>query len=169
MLMETSAKVWMGVAILLFFVILGMTWVLLTVPAVSTVAPVSTSTPQQPAPTPVTTTPQADSPLSARVTLTTPQKNTTVGSTFVAKGSAPGNWYFEASFPIQVRDKDGNVVARTHASAQGDWMTTADVPFTATVHIENNYKGPATLILMRDNPSGLPENDDSTEIPIVIQ
>ena len=167
MLMETSAKIWMGVAILLFFVILGMTWVLFTVPAVSTVAPVSTSTIKQVST--VTIKPQGDAPLSARVTITSPLKNTTVGSTFVIKGSAPGNWYFEASFPIQVRDTGGNVVGRTHASAQGDAMTTADVPFTATVNIENNYKGPATLILMRDNPSGLPENDDSTEIPVVIQ
>jgi len=31
------------------------------------------------------------------------------------------------------------------------------------------YTGPATLILIRDNPSGLPEHDDSLPIPIVIR
>lgn len=167
--MDTSAKVWMGVAILLFFVILGMTWVLITVPSVTATPPVSTSTPQKPAETPATQTPNPDVPLSSRVTVTTPAPNTTVGQRFEVKGSAPGNWFFEASFPIQVRDKDGNVIARTHASAQGEWMTTELVQFTSTINIETTYTGAATLILMRDNPSGLPENDDSTEIPIVLQ
>lgn len=166
--METSAKVWMGVAILLFFVILGMVWVLLTVPAVTATPVVSTSTPQKPAEAPSTQKPDENAPLSHRVQITAPQPNTTVGQRFEVKGEAPGNWFFEASFPIQIRDKDGNVIARTHASAQGEWMTTEQVKFTSTINIETAYKGPATLILMRDNPSGLPENDDSTEIPIII-
>ena len=167
--MDTSAKVWMGVAILLFFVILGMTWVLITVPAVSATPPVSTSTPQKPVEQPTTQKPDEGTPLSRRVTITSPQPNTTVGQRFEVKGEAPGNWFFEASFPVQIRDKDGNVIARTHASAQGEWMTTEQVKFTSTINIETAYKGPATLILMRDNPSGLPENDDAVEIPIVIQ
>ncbi len=160
----------MGVAILLFFVILGMTWVLITVPAVSVTAPVSTSTPQKPVEAmPDTTHTSTDAPLSSRVHVTAPQQNTTVGQRFEVKGEAPGNWFFEASFPVQIRDKDGSVIARTHASAQGEWMTTEQVQFTSTINIETAYKGPATLILMRDNPSGLPENDDALEIPIVIQ
>lgn len=167
--MDTSAKVWMGVAILLFFVILGMTWVLITVPAVSTVPPVSTSTPEKPADQKPLTQPDPNAPLSTRVTITTPQPNTSVGARFEVKGSAPGNWFFEASFPLQVRDKDGNVIARTHASALGEWMTTELVQFTSTINVETSYKGPATLILMRDNPSGLPEHDDAVEVPIVIQ
>ncbi len=84
-------------------------------------------------------------------------------------GSAPGNWFFEASFPIQVRDKDNNKIAQGVAQAQGEWMTTEQVSFTSTITLSTPYSGPATLVLMRDNPSGLPENDDALEIPIVIQ
>ncbi|MBV9159311.1 MAG: hypothetical protein JO019_01805, partial [Candidatus Kaiserbacteria bacterium] len=46
--------------------------------------------------------------------------------------------------------------------------TTGQVTFTAQVSI-SGYKGPATLVLSKDNPSGLPQNDDSVSIPITIQ
>ncbi len=91
-----------------------------------------------------------------------------MGKSFTVTGEAPGNWYFEASFPIQVRDKDNNKIGQTTGQAQSDWMTTEQVPFKADIAIEG-YSGPATLVLLRDNPSGMPENDDSLEIPIVIQ
>ncbi len=83
-------------------------------------------------------------------------------------GEAPGNWFFEASFPIQVRDKGNNKVGQTTGQAQSDWMTTELVPFTAEITV-TGYSGPATLVLLKDNPSGLPENEDSVSIPIVIQ
>ena len=120
----------------------------------------------QPATTSVSTSTQ---PLHARVAVTSPKKNETVGKIFVVAGQAPGPWFFEAVFPIQVRDESGNVIARAQGQAQGEWMTEGQVTFTATVNIAGNYKGPATLILLKDNPSGLPENDDSLEIQITIQ
>jgi hypothetical protein len=160
----------MAVAIFLFLVILVMVYLLVTLPAPQ--APtVATSTPQQPIvqPEPKEPEPEVPQPLSKRVEVTTPKPNTTVGSTFVVSGKAPGNWYFEADFPIMIRDGEGNVLARTYASAQGDWMTTELVAFTSTIHLDTVYKGPATLILLRNNPSGLPEHDDAVEVPIVIQ
>ena len=167
--MDRSAKIWMAVAIFLFVVILVMTWLLFAIPTVKT-GDIATTTPQVPATQePVVETPPSDQPLSARVSVTTPMPNTTVGNTFQVKGSAPGNWFFEASFPLQVRDNDGNVIARTFASALSDWMTTELVGFSSTIIIEGSYKGPATLILLKDNPSGLPEHDDAVEIPIIIQ
>lgn len=108
-------------------------------------------------------------PLSERVAVLVPTHNQTVSQTFTVSGKAPGAWYFEASFPIQVRDQNERVIGRAHGNAQGDWMTTDLVSFSATVNIEGNYQGLATLILLRDNPSGLPENDDSVSIPIRIQ
>lgn len=160
----------MAVAILLFIVIIAMAAMLFTLPGKAEAPVVATTTTETPVKEPVKETPQpTDEPLSARVIVSSPAKNTTVGSRFEVKGEAPGNWFFEASFPIQVRDNDGNVIARTHASALGDWMTTDQVSFSSTINIEGGYTGPATLILMRDNPSGLPEHDDALEIPISIQ
>jgi hypothetical protein len=115
------------------------------------------------------TTPTSTPPLSYTVMLDTPVFGAVVGKTFTVSGKAPGAWYFEASFPIQVRDDNGIVIARTYGQAQSNWMVDGLVAFSATTTIETSYSGPATLILLRDNPSGLPENDDSVSIPIVVQ
>ena len=120
-----------------------------------------------------TSTQDGTAPLHERVVVTIPASGATVGKTFTVTGEAPGNWYFEASFPIEVRDAGNNKVGQGKvgqgiAQAQSDWMTTAQVPFKADVTV-TGYTGPVTLILMRDNPSGLPENDDSLSVPITIQ
>lgn len=113
--------------------------------------------------------PQSAAPLSARVSVTAPAEGSPVGQSFAVEGKAPGNWFFEASFPIQVRSEAGDILARSHGQAKGEWMTTNLVPFTASITLSSAYHGPALLILMRDNPSGLPENDDSVSIPITIK
>lgn len=92
----------------------------------------------------------------------------TVGKTFNVIGEARGTWYFEASFPVQVRDPGNNLVGQGIAQAGADWMTENFVPFSSTVTVAN-YTGPATLVLLKDNPSGLPENDDAVFFPITIQ
>lgn len=130
------------------------------------VATTTTTSPQpspKPAPQPV-----PGGPLSEQVVVTSPTAGATVGKTFTITGKAPGNWYFEASFPIIVSDADGNKIATSHGQAQGDWMTTNLVPFTASVNV-GSYTGKATVNLLRDNPSGLPENDDSTSFDVVVQ
>ena len=120
-------------------------------------------------PVAATSTAATNPPLHDRVVVTSPKSGSTVTNTFDVTGEAPGNWYFEATFPIQVRDPNDNIIGRIGASAQGDWMTTAQVPFKGTIYLDGTYTGPATLILLKDNPSGLPENDDSLEIPIIIK
>lgn len=101
------------------------------------------------------------------VRLDTPKPEDTVARTFTAKGSAVG-WYFEASFPIRVTDDTGVQIGQGIAQAQGEWMTTEHVPFVAQVEV-GQYKGPAWLVMMRDNASGLPEKDASVSIPITIR
>lgn len=169
--MRSNAS-WLLITVALLAIIAGLVWHIMIQPATvlkTDTTPPATTTPSQTAQPDTTTPTSATQPLSARVTITEPLSGSAVGKTFTVSGKAPGNWYFEASFPIMVRDMNDNVIGRTHANAQGDWMTTELVAFTTTVQLEGSYKGPATLILMRDNPSGLPENDDSISIPIVIQ
>ena len=150
----------------LLAVIVALAWILFAVPAPAHVPTVATSTSSTSI---STTTTQDNQPLHTRVIVTSPAANATLTQTFAIKGEAPGNWYFEAVFPIQVRDKDNNKIGQTQGQAQSDWMTTAQVPFTATMTLDTVYHGPATLVLLKDNPSGLPENDDSLEVPILIQ
>ena len=92
-----------------------------------------------------------------------------VGKEFSVLGRARGNWFFEASFPLKVLDKDGKVLAEHYAEAQGEWMTSEFVPFKGDLAVPASYIGPATLVLEKDNASGLPEHDASISFPIIIE
>jgi hypothetical protein len=86
---------------------------------------------------------------------------------FTIYGRARGNWYFEATFPVEIVDDRGNVIFQGYAEAKDEWMTEEFVPFEAEVSF--SVPGGVTsgkIILRKDNPSGLPEYDDSIEIPV---
>lgn len=99
----------------------------------------------------------------------TPTPGAVTGKEFGVIGKARGYWFFEASFPIELLDKDGKLLATGIATAQTDWMTTEFVPFKAEIKAPIDYIGPAILILHKDNPSGLPENDASISFPIIVE
>lgn len=88
-----------------------------------------------------------------------------VGNYIDIKGEARGYWFFEASFPIVLIDGNGTIIGQTLAQAKSDWMTDDFVVFEAEMNFETEEKN-GTLVFQKDNPSGLPENDDSFEINI---
>ena len=98
-----------------------------------------------------------------------PYPEAVTGKEFSVVGSARGMWYFEASFPVDVLDKDGNILVQSYATAQGEWMTEDFVPFKGDIKIPSSYIGPATLVLHRSNASGLPENDAQVSFPFNIE
>jgi hypothetical protein len=104
-----------------------------------------------------------------------PEVNQTIDSPLTIKGKARGSWFFEASFPVILTDWDGKIITESYAQAKEDWMTNDFVPFEAVVEFkspvfqgvdENHFSRKGYLIFQKDNPSGLPEYDDSFEIPI---
>ena len=103
------------------------------------------------------------------IRVSTPTPGAVTGKPVIVKGQARGSWYFEASFPIEIRDASGTVIATGHAEAEGDWMTSEFVPFTATITTPSSFIGEAVLTLMNDNPSGMPENARSVSFPITIE
>ena len=104
------------------------------------------------------------------IVVDTPLKDMTISSPFVVSGKARGYWFFEASFPIELRDMQGNILETIIAQADGDWMTTEFVQFTASlIFTKPSVPISAVLVFKKDNTSGLPENDDSIEIPVTIQ
>jgi len=98
-----------------------------------------------------------------------PETGSVVKSPLHVFGKARGTWFFEASFPVILKDMNGNVISTGIAQADGDWMTTDFVDFTADLEF-STATGTAVsigeLILKKDNPSGLPANDDSISIPV---
>ncbi len=92
--------------------------------------------------------------------------NQVVKSPLVLEGEAPGKWFFEASFPVKVLDANGNVLGQGPAQAQEDWMQEGPVDFKAEVTFTPPTTETGTLVLEKDNPSGLPENAAEVRIPI---
>lgn len=104
------------------------------------------------------------------IRVSTPRPNQIISSPLIIEGEARGTWFFEASFPVVLTDWDGLIIAQGVATAQSDWMTTDFVPFTASLSFKNpTYKNNGFLILKKDNPSGLPQNDNALEIPIIFK
>ncbi len=100
------------------------------------------------------------------IRVSAPTANATVSSPLVVTGEARGNWYFEASFPVRLLDANGQELAVGPAQAQGEWMTTNFVPFRISLTFATPTTPTGTLVLEKDNPSGLPENADEIRIPV---
>jgi len=98
-----------------------------------------------------------------------PTRGSVISTPVTITGKARGYWFFEASFPITIVDWNGLIIGEGIATAQDEWMTENFVPFKATINFtlppETPYRRGA-IILQKDNPSGLPENDNALEIPI---
>jgi hypothetical protein len=112
------------------------------------------------------TTPSTSHPL---IRVTSPLPNELVESPLYVAGEARGNWFFEASFPVRLVDANGKNIPLDppYIMTAADWMTTEFVPFEATLNFAPPTTDTGTLILEKDNPSGLPEHEvQPMEIPV---
>lgn len=100
------------------------------------------------------------------VRVTAPTSGSTVTSPLRVTGSVPGNWSHEAQFTIYLLNKDGETIAETAATLQGEWMTEEMVPFIATLTFDAMAGETGTLKLVKANPSGLESNIDSVAVPV---
>ncbi len=103
-----------------------------------------------------------------QIRLDSPRPNQELHSPLSLSGEAVGTWYFEATFPVKLVDKNGNVIAQKYATATEEWMTEAFVPFKGELSFSVSEPVEADLILVRDNPSGLPEYDDELRVPVML-
>jgi len=107
-----------------------------------------------------------------RIVLLSPHTEQVVTSPLFVRGEAPGTWFFEASFPVVLTNWDGLIIAQGVAQAKADWMTEKPVPFEATLLFDvpqpiAGVVNRGSLILKKDNPSGLLQNDDALEIDVM--
>jgi hypothetical protein len=109
---------------------------------------------------------EEETDISQLIQVNLPLPNQKVTSPLKISGKAVGNWYFEASFPVKILDANGNMLGSAPAQAQGDWMTTDFVPFEVTITFDKPATATGTVALLKDNPSGLPEHDNSISIPV---
>lgn len=117
--------------------------------------------------TPPAPPPNEHAPEQSAVVINSPAATARVTSPLHVEGTAPGDWFFEAQFPAQLRGEDGQVIAEAPAHAQSDWMTEAPVPFAADLQFSVTEETPVTLVLQEDMP-GDEANPRETSIRIVL-
>jgi hypothetical protein len=100
------------------------------------------------------------------ITITSVKEHDTITSPLIIKGQARGPWYFEATFPIQLKDANGRLLVESYGQATGEWMTADFVPFETTLTFTKPTTTTGTLIFMNANPSGEPDKDMRLEIPV---
>ncbi|MDP2671431.1 MAG: Gmad2 immunoglobulin-like domain-containing protein [bacterium] len=100
------------------------------------------------------------------IVLKSPLPNEKVGSPLQITGQAKGSWFFEAVFPVKILNSADKVLGTTTAKTSDNWMSDSFVTFNATLTFEASTTERGTLVLEKDNPSGLVENEDSLRIPI---
>lgn len=108
--------------------------------------------------------------VEASIFIESPESDAVIFSPITVSGVAKGSWFFEGSFPLVLTDEKGNVIAQSYANAQGNWMTIDYVRFSGKLV----FKKPdgikdGILIFKKDNPSGLPEHDDSRGVRIIFR
>jgi len=85
-------------------------------------------------------------------------------------GQAKGNWYFEATAPVEIEDSNKNIIASGNIIAQGDWTTNNFVPFkgeisfTIPAGMKNGF-----VVFKNDNPSGDSSKAKEVSVPVVFQ
>lgn len=95
--------------------------------------------------------------------------NSKVSGVVPYNGAIKGAYFFEANILINVLDQDKNVLLNSNAMATTEWMTVEPVSFEGNIDFTNLPKGPAYIEIHNDNASGLPENDKSVLVPIIIE
>jgi hypothetical protein len=100
------------------------------------------------------------------IRINNPRPNQIISSPLLIEGEARGFWFFEADFPVKLLDDQGNEIVVSFATAQGEWMIEGFVGFSAEIEFSKPATKTGTLILEKDNPSGLPENADQLIVPV---
>lgn len=103
-----------------------------------------------------------------KITVNTPKINDEISSPVTVRGEARGTWFSEGSFVVKLLDANQKELTHENATSTKEWMTEEFIPFQAvlTFDMSNVDTDTGTIILEKDNPSGLPENAGKLEIPV---
>lgn len=105
--------------------------------------------------------------LNSYPAISSPASGSTVTSPLRIEGTVPAGWMFEGQMPIKLLDENRKLIAegRGQESTPGSWQSGKPVAFEGKVIFTTTVKS-GFLVIEKDNPSGLPENDGSFEVPV---
>lgn len=93
-----------------------------------------------------------------------------ISSPLTLRGKARGTWFFEGDFPVMLLDAQGEKIAGSYATANGEWMTEDFVEFEGVIHFSGALSGQnGILVLKKDNPTGMEKFDDSLKVPVAFE
>lgn len=95
--------------------------------------------------------------------------NTKVHGIVSYRGIVKGGYFFEGNILINILNSDKKILKASNAVAKDEWMTTGPVNFEGNIDFTGLKKGSAYIEIHNDNASGLPENDKSILIPIIVE
>lgn len=89
-------------------------------------------------------------------------------NTLSIEGSAPSDWVFEDTFPLELRAHGGRQpLTESFAQSTNETTEGEQIEFRGDIEFESQPEGgEGVLILRRANPSAMAENDDEVEIPL---
>ncbi len=101
------------------------------------------------------------------IVVSSPAPGDVITSPLTIQGKARGYWFFEASFPVRLLDDNGEILAQGIAETPLNWMTEDFVDFRANLEFDKPATEKGMLVLEKDNPSDMPENDGAVLIPVI--
>ncbi|MBI2103651.1 hypothetical protein HYT59_01460 [Candidatus Woesebacteria bacterium] len=112
-------------------------------------------------------TPEQQQELDNTPIIYSPTSNSKVTSPLTIKGRVPAGWMFEGVAQVKLLDTNRNVIAQAPAEevTPGAWTDEEPDKFKSTLTFTTTAKS-GHLVIEADNPSGLPENDKSYQIPV---
>lgn len=121
----------------------------------------------QPQTTPTPTASTSPTPNPEMPIVSSPSANMKVVSPLKVTGTVPAGWMFEGVFPIKLVDASRKLIVQGQAKEKlaGSWQGGLPVDFTATLMFKT-ASGSGFLILQNDNPSGIPANSKTFEVPV---
>lgn len=90
----------------------------------------------------------------------------------IITGKVPGYWFFEGSFPVELKNASGQTFATVIAKTNQDWMVTTNIAFSITLPDEFTYHGVGSILFKRDDPSDgeAPKKpQDEKSIPVIFE
>lgn len=107
-------------------------------------------------------------PENVNPVIVSPVVGSHIKSPVTVQGKARGSWFSEGALPIEITDSHNIVIAMAPAQADSEWMTTDYVDFSVTIPFSTKQPF-GFIVIKKDNPSGLPENDAQFKIPVMFQ
>lgn len=105
---------------------------------------------------------------SAKPTLTSPLPNSKVTSPLKVSGTAPAGWMFEGQLTLKLLDSKKKVITQGigKETVPGSWQTGKPAQFSGTLTF-TTIDTSGFLVVEAGNPSGLPENAKTYEVPVM--